>query len=337
MNPLLGWTVDRNEIQMLGRDLKRPECILAERSGSLWVADARGGVMHIKPDGTQQLIVQEADPHFDVAASVHDRFMSGTLPNGLAFDAQGQFLISNFGTDRLELMTREGVSKVLLDSINGLPLGKVNFVLRDSKNRIWITVSTAINPWVDAMRPDIADGYILLIDHDEVRVVASGFAFTNEIRLDAKEEWIYVVETAGKRISRMRVAEDGSLTNREVFGPADLGTGFPDGLAFDSYGNLWIAMIMADRLIALTPDGQVLSLLDDGDQQATDDLEAHFRSGSLTTEIMSRARGRIAPWLASVTFGGPDLRTVYLGSLMGDQIPFFQAPVSGLPMVHWNS
>ncbi|MEI6384356.1 MAG: SMP-30/gluconolactonase/LRE family protein, partial [Betaproteobacteria bacterium] len=40
-------------------------------------------------------------------------------------------------------------------------------------------------------------------------------------------------------------------------------------------------------------------------------------------------------WMASVTFGGPDLRTVYIGSLLGSTIPSFQSPVAGLPMVHW--
>ena len=39
--------------------------------------------------------------------------------------------------------------------------------------------------------------------------------------------------------------------------------------------------------------------------------------------------------MASVTFGGRDLQTVYLGSLRGTTIPYFRAPVAGLPMVHW--
>lgn len=47
--------------------------------------------------------------------------------------------------------------------------------------------------------------------------------------------------------------------------------------------------------------------------------------------------GEIAPWFASVTFGGPDLKTVYIGSLRGTRIPFFRSPVAGLPMVHWKS
>ena len=60
------------------------------------------------------------------------------------------------------------------------------------------------------------------------------------------------------------LAPTGSLCAREIFGPADLG-GTPDGFAFDALGNLWTTLVQTDRLIALTPEGEVLALLDDGD------------------------------------------------------------------------
>ncbi|HQO54501.1 MAG TPA: SMP-30/gluconolactonase/LRE family protein, partial [Ottowia sp.] len=65
-------------------------------------------------------------------------------------------------------------------------------------------------------------------------------------------------------------------------------------------------------------------------------LLAHMAAGTVTAEAMLAARGTLAPWMASVTFGGPDLRTVYIGSLMGTSIPYFRSPVAGLPMVHWK-
>jgi gluconolactonase len=334
-NPLAGFRVDRDAIRYVGRDLQRPECILAEPDGTLWSADARGGIMRIAADGTQRFIGQLASDRFAHAADAHERFMKGTLPNGLAFARNGEIIIANFGTDALEVMDRDGRSRVLYDSIDGKPIGKVNFVLRDSRDRLWLTVSTRVNPWVDAVRPGLADGYLALADEKGLRIVADGFAFTNEVRLDAREEWLYIVETTGKRVSRMRVAADGSLSGREIYGPSSLGTGFPDGIAFDAYGNLWCTMVMADRLIAITPEGKTLELLDDGDPAATAELERNFAAGTITTEIMMRARGTVAPWMASVTFGGADLRTAYIGSLVGTRIPHFRSPVPGLPMVHW--
>jgi gluconolactonase len=52
-------------------------------------------------------------------------------------------------------------------------------------------------------------------------------------------------------------------------------------------------------------------------------------------DVLMRSGGTICPWLASVTFGGADLRTVYLGGLRSTSIPAFESPVAGLPMVHW--
>ena len=64
--------------------------------------------------------------------------------------------------------------------------------------------------------------------------------------------------------------------------------------------------------------------------------ERAFFSNTVTEEILFQTGQGLAPWMASVTFGGPDLRTVYIGSLKGSRIPFFRSPVAGLPMVHWN-
>ena len=97
----------------------------------------------------------------------------------------------------------------------------------------------------------------------------------------------------------MRVVEGAqgvALTDREVFGPAHLG-GYPDGIAFDAFGNLWCTLVMVDQLIALTPEGERLLLLDDGNPQASQALLAHMAAGTVTAEAMLAARGTLAPWM----------------------------------------
>ncbi len=336
-NPILDFGIDRSAIGYIGHDLQRPECILAEPDGTLWSADARGGVVRIAPDQSQQIIAQKLSDHFLEAHSESSRYLQGTLPNGLAFARNGDFLISNFGTDRLEVMTRRGDSTVLADNIDGQPIGKVNFVLRDSKDRIWITVSTRVTNWMHALRTDLADGFVARYDNGTFRIVADGFRFTNEIRFDAREEFLYVVETTGGCITRLRIDERGDVREREIFGPTSLGQGaWPDGIAFDSFGNLWGTLVYSDKLFVLTPQGDLRVLLDEGDPQKVDALEQAFRANRVTEEVLFTTGRGIAPWMASVTFGGPDLRTAYIGSLKGTRIPFFRAPVPGLPMVHWN-
>jgi gluconolactonase len=335
-NPIDGFMVDRDAISTIGKDLQRPECILAEKDGSLWSADARGGVVHINPNGSQRIISQTTSTNFLTATDEASRFVSGTLPNGLAFVRNGDILISNFGTDRLELMHQNGETSVLHDTINGKPIGKVNFVLRDSKDRVWLTISTVIPNWMEAISPNICDGYIAMMDEKGLRIVAEGYCFTNENRFDANEEWLYVVETTAMKITRLRVQEDGTLSNRETFGPESHGA-FIDGIAFDSFGNLWGTHVMIDRLFVITPEGDLRIILDDDNgSDAGKALLAAFWQDEVTPEIALACGGTIAPWMASLTFGGKDLSTVYIGSLRGTNIPYFKSPVPGLPMVHWN-
>ncbi len=75
-----------------------------------------------------------------------------------------------------------------------------------------------------------------------------------------------MAETTGGCIeAAMRVDGEGNLSNREVFGPSNLGTGaWPDGIAFDSFGNLWGTMVYSDKLFVLTPEGDLKILLDEG-------------------------------------------------------------------------
>jgi len=335
-NPLRGWRVDRSQIKTIGENLQRPECILAQRDGSLLVADARGGVMRIDAAGGQRLILPAHTSDSGMQDGFGDRYVlaKGSLPNGLALLDNGDIMIANWGTDSVDVLARDGQFRTLYTEIDGRPIGKANFVMRDSKGRVWLTVTTRISPWTDSINADVLDGYIALLDDKGIRIVAEGFGGTNEVRFDAAEEWLYVVESNARRISRLRVADDGSLYGREVYGPEKL-EGFPDGFAFDAVGNLWITLIMSDKLIALTPEGEVLTLLDDGDPDATAALDRHYEARTLTPEIMQAARGPLAPWMASITFGGPDLRTVFLGSLLGTTIPCFRSPVPGLPLIHW--
>jgi sugar lactone lactonase YvrE len=335
LNPLDGFTLARDDFAYLGTDLRRPECILAEPDGTIWAADARGGVMRIAPDGAQELITQVNAPATGAQENEGSRWIDGTLPNGLAFDRDGDFIVSNFGTDRLELMTRKGVTTPVFETLDGAPIGKVNFVCRDSQDRLWVTVSTQVHDWGTTMNPDTADGRLLLYANGRLRVVADGLRFTNECKLDAAEEYIYVVQTCGRNILRFRIGPDGSLSDREVYGPDDHGR-FIDGIAFDAHGNLWGTYIFTDGIFAITPDQDVRVLFEESSPEEIERFDERFQEGAVDMELMLTMGGPVAPWCASITFGGPDLKTVYVGSLRATTIPYFRSPVAGLPLVHWT-
>ncbi|MFX6213954.1 hypothetical protein ABTF16_23255, partial [Acinetobacter baumannii] len=84
------------------------------------------------------------------------------------------------------------------------------------------TVTTTMQPWTESINSDELDGYIGVIDENGIRVVAEQLGGANEIRFDDNEEWLYVVESNVRRITRFRVADDATLSDREVYGPEEL-------------------------------------------------------------------------------------------------------------------
>ena len=95
-------------------------------------------------------------------------------------------------------------------------------------------------------------------------------------------------------------------------------------------------IIVADRLIAITPDGELLKLMADGHPDATAAFDRAFATGGpMPFDVTMACGGWTVDWLAGVAFGGPDLSTAYLGTLRSTTVPCFRSPVAGLPMVHW--
>ena len=63
------------------------------------------------------------------------------------------------------------------------------------------------------------------------------------------------METTGGCITRLRIDEQGRRERaRDLRSDAASGKGaWPDGIAFDSYGNLWGTLVYSDKLFVLTP------------------------------------------------------------------------------------
>ena len=321
VNPLVGFQCDAASLSFLGSGLTRPESILVDPAGLIWVSDLHG-VASVGADGAVQKIRRHSEyPTPDGARSV---------PNGIALAENGDFLIANFGLGSLERMDAQGATKTVLDRIDGETLGGINYVLPDPLGGMWVTVSTRADDWFGRLNgPGIDDGYVIRIEDDgSARVAAAGLAFANECRIDAQHEYLYVAETFGPCISRFRLLPGGELSNREIYGPPDIG-GFPDGMAFDSYGNLWVALLGSNRIVAITPDGDLLTILLLCDDAAFAAVHEAFIAKRLNAGLMMGNLNPAAPAVSSIAFGGADLRTVYLGSLMGTQVPWFRAPLAG--------
>jgi sugar lactone lactonase YvrE len=320
MSSAKNFTLPLSELKFVGQGLSRPESVLVEKDGTLWVSSNQSAVTRIAPDGTQTPVGQ-----------------TGGESNGLALDKDGNLYIANIGDGNLYKLYRDGRHEVVLNEIDGHPLGSINFVFIDSQNRLWVSVMTRAIPWFPAVNSPELDGYIILIDQQGPRVVAGGIHFCNEIRLDAKEEYLYAAETLGRHMLRFRVQPDGSLGEREIFGPADLGVGAVlDGFAFDVEGNIWVTTILRNGLMIITPDGEAHTVFEDAREEALAEDQRKIEEGTLTPEDMFACMGPKLQFPTSVAFGGPDLKTVYMGSLAMPHLLSFESPVAGLPLQHWR-
>ena len=318
--PIKEFRLDLSELTSTGHDLVRPESVLAQPNGTLWVSDGRGGVTRIDPDGQQQFFGG-----------------LGGEPNGLAMADDGSIILANIGTGTIQKLHPDGHSEELLTEVDGVKLTSANFVFIDSKNRLWMAFSTRESHWWLAAANPRPDGYIVLLDEKGPRIVRDDIYFTNEIRLDAKEEYLYVAETMMSRIIRFRVQSDGSLTDKEVFGPDGLGVGAAvDGFAFDNDGNIWVTTVLRNGVGVITTDGDYHVVFEDANEPVLATFAEKIASGTAEPADMAASVGKTLQLVTSVTFGGPDLRTVYVGSLAMNRLPTFRSPVPGLPMHHWK-
>ncbi len=308
-----------------GGGLVRPECVLATASGDIFTADWRGGVAHIRPDGSQALyrgVLPGGRP---------------LRPNGIALRPDGSFLLADLGEDRggVFQLTRAGEIRPILTEVDGIELPPCNFVLEDGKGRMWLTVSTRQRPRAKAYRGDVADGFIVLRDEKGARIVADGLGYTNEVALSADGKFLYVNETFGRRLTRFRVNPDGSLSGRVTVAVFGKGT-FPDGLALDEEGGVWITSLVSNRVIRVGLDGSPQVILEDADEAHVAWVEEAFLAGTMGRPHFDRCAGKALKNISSLAFAGTDRRTAVLGCLLGNSLACFPSPVAGLPPVHWN-
>ena len=144
--------------------------------------------------------------------------------------------------------------------------------------------------------------------------MADGLGFTNENKIDPSGRFLYVNETMARRLSRFPIRDGGSLGPRATVAEFGAGT-FPDGFEFDAEGGIWIASVVSNRLLRIAPDGSQTVVLEDSDPEVVAAVERKYQESGLARADIDAGRDRTLANLASVAFGGPDLRTVYLGSL----------------------
>lgn len=309
-------------VSFIGEGLKRPESVITTATGDIYCGDHDAGIVEI---GKPKRRIDGAPPGF--------------LPNGVTMLPGREFLIANLGPGGgVWHLDGDWRLRPWLLEADGEALRVCNYVGRERDGIVWISVSTRQYPRERSMSPGFGDGFIVRLDPAtgpaSARIVANDIGFTNECRVHPTGGWLYVNETNTRRLSRLTLEGD-RLGRKEVvheFGPGEL----PDGLAFDGEGGVWVACVCANRLIRVDADGRRTLIIDDGDPADIAEAEAFFCAGKGGRHHIEIGARRSLRNIASVAFGGPDLKTVYLGNLANDRLASFRSPIAGAEPASWR-
>lgn len=140
----------------------------------------------------------------------------------------------------------------------------------------WITGSMVLT------EPDMPDGALYsLAEGGELRVLRGGFGVANGFEWSLDDSQMYFTDTAVKTIYRASYSPEGELGDPVVFHSGES----HDGLTIDAEGYLWSGIYAGGKVVRYAPDG-------------TEDLSVELP----------------APNITSVTFGGDDMSTLFVGS-----------------------
>lgn len=304
-----------------GSGLNRPECVVTHRSGWVFASDwtGNGGISAIAPNGRVFHVLARGDQQM--------------RPNGIALEPGGSFLLAHLGAESggVFRLWPNGRIEPVLTEVAGRPLPPSNFPLVDGQGRLWLSISTTVVPRAKDYSPKASTGMIVLQDQRGARVVADNLGYANEIAITPDGQHLFVNETFARRLTRFRIAADGELRERTVivqFGP---GT-FPDGVALDVDGCAWITSIVSNRVIRIWPDGRQEIVIEDSDPAHLDDVERAFQAGEMGRPHLDNVKSRKLRNISCLAFGGTDLRTAYLGCLLGDELALFHVPSAGVEL-----
>ncbi len=291
--------------------IDRPEDVVVSKDGRVFASDHQCAVAEVFADGSFKRLGPK-----------------GGAPNGINMDRQGRILIANFGIyDREEGPLQRfdpatGAHETLLAQVDGRRLTSSNYPVMDEAGNIWCANSTHAETWPQAL-DGRTDGFLFVLRPDgSSSVVAEGLKFPNGLALSADETRLYCAQTSGADVIAFPVLPGGRLGEGARYGPV-LGQlqqpgqpapdhnklGYTDGVGLDAEGNLWVCLPAANKVVAITPALDVVTVI-------------HDPSGGTVNHP------------TNVTWGGPDLKDLYIGSIRADYVLKARSPVAGAPLIH---
>ncbi|MCL0031463.1 SMP-30/gluconolactonase/LRE family protein [Dehalococcoidia bacterium] len=220
----------------VGEGLDHPECVSAGKDGEAYAGGEEGQVYRIDTN----------DKTFNQLGS------TGAFVGGIAQDGQGSVYCC-CGPDIVK-MTKDGkTSSYPVSGNSGLELA--NYPVFDGKGNLYVSDS---GEWKDD------NGKIFRVTpNGKIDIWSEQITtFPNGMALDPSGQYLYVVASLNTpRVERLKINEDGSSGKTENV--VSLPGTVPDGLAWDTQGNLYISCYTPSRIYRLAPSGKLEILAED--------------------------------------------------------------------------
>jgi len=181
----------------------------------------------------------------------------------------------------IQLLSRGRVTHLL-----GSPLASPSDCVMGPDDRLWITDA----PGRELDREhQVTPGRVWALDLETLAIepILVGLSFPNGIEFSADSRYLYVAESATRRVLRFAAGPNGAWQQDPWRAPRL--DGVPDGLAVDVDDHVWVACSFSGAVVRLTPDGDVCARLDFGIRAVPTAL--CFAGADLEDLIVTSARG----------------------------------------------
>ena len=210
------------------------EGINFDRSGQLWMVGVASGELFKVEDGKCVTVG-------DVQSS----------PNGAKFHKDGRLFVTDRLLGLMEVDTKTGVRKLIVDSYENKKFRGVNDLVFDEKGGLYFTDAAGSS----ALEPIGRVFYLPSGPDAKVELFADKLAYPNGIALSSNGQRVYIAEFDKKRvISKPSKNAKKSPETAFVFCRLEGGIG-PDGMTVDSDGNLYVAEFFAGEIVIFDGDG----------------------------------------------------------------------------------
>ncbi len=213
------------QFEVFASGIDHPECIAFDRHGDLWAGGEAGQIYRISPGGKVHLVTT-----------------MGGFCAGLVFSPNDELFVCNpaLGIVRVQpsgefevFATRVGEQKIICP----------NYGVFDSAGNYYVTDS---GNWKKN------NGFLLRFTPDgQGEILGGPFGYANGLALSADEKTLFMVESNTDSVLRFEIREGGSVSAPEIY--ATKCGRFPDGLALDAAGNLYVCCYASDEIWRISP------------------------------------------------------------------------------------